>query len=190
MKSEIRKNFKPSVYIMGKDYHDAVLNKATANNEGKNLREKLAQEIPKAIETAYRNGVSIDYKSLPAPAVGGVIIPVNIFHAVLEDTSYDGINETWIEDKINETIGQLKRKLRNDFFKLINPFFWLYQFFVFIIRIPFYLISISGFDVAKIEEHLISKIFKLLEIIILVYFLLKLGIQKSDLLNWLKGLIK
>ena len=128
MKAEVKKNFKPSVYIMGKDYHDAVLNKATESNEGKILREKLAQEIPKAIEIAYRNGVSIDYKSLPAPAIGGAIIPVNIFYAILEDTSYDGIDERWIVDKINETIGQLKRRLQNKYFKLINPFFGFISF--------------------------------------------------------------
>ena len=190
LKNEIRKKFKPSVHVMGKDYHDAILNMATSSNEGKKLREELAQEIPRAVEIAYKNNVSIDYKSLPAPAIGGAIIPVNIFHAIIEDTSYDGIKESWIEDKINETIGQLKRRIRNDFYKLINPFYWIYSIFVFIIRIPFYLISISGFDVRKVEDHLLSKIFKLLEIILLVYVLLKFGIQKAQILEWLKLFIK
>ncbi|MHB2154374.1 hypothetical protein ACX8XN_08245 [Calditrichota bacterium GD2] len=190
IKNEIRKDFKPSIHVMGKDYHDAVLNMATSSNEGKKLREELAQDIPRAIKIAYKNNVAIDYQSLPAPAIGGAIIPVNIFYAILEDTSYDGIKELWIEDKINETIGQLKRRLRKEFYQLINPFYWIYSIFVFIVRIPFYLISISGFDVRKVEDHLLSKIFKLLEILALVYILLKFGIQKTQLLEWLKVLIK
>jgi len=190
IKDVIRDEFKPSIHVIGKDYHDAVLNMATSSFEGKKLREELAQMIPGAVEIAYKNKVSIDYKSLPPPAVGGAVIPVNIFYAILEDTSYDGIKESWIEDKINETIGQLKRRLRKEFYQLINPFYWIYSIFVFIVRIPFYIISVSGFDVKKVEEHLISKIFKLLEIFALVYFLLKLGIQKTQLLEWLKLIIK
>lgn len=184
----IKETFKPSIQIMGKDYFDAVLRATTENPEGKVIRDNLAKDIPKAIQIAYSNNVSIDLQSYPAPAVGGPIIPVNIFDAILHDTGHESMNQNWIEDCINETIGKLEQRLKKELFNLLNPLYWLYSLFVFLLRLPFLLISLTGFNMEKVEDQLIGKLFKLIELIIVLYFLLKFGIEKSDIIEIIKGL--
>jgi hypothetical protein len=190
LEARVGEHFKPSAFIMGNDYRQAVLDKATSSKEGKRLREELAKGIPRAIQIAYKNHVTIDVKSLPAPAVGGAIIPVNIFTAILKDTSYDGVDNNWIEDKINETIGRAELRARVELFNLFNPLYWLYSILVFVVRIPFHLVSVSGFNVSKVEDHFIGKLFKLAEVGIIVYILVKLGIEKTDMIDFLKSIVK
>ena len=190
LEKDVRRSFKPSVCLSGNEYHEAVLDKATSCDEGKSVRVYLAKNIHRAVAIAQKLGVSIDVQSIPAPAVGGIIIPVNLFDAVLKDTSYGGVDSGWIRDKINETIGKAESRLRYEFINLFNPFYWLYSLLVFIVRIPFHLVSISGFDVSKVEDHFLSKLFKLAEIALIVYMLLKLGMEKTGVLNLIKEIIR
>jgi hypothetical protein len=185
LEEEVLKSFKPSVMISGRDYREAVLDKATSSEDGKKLREELAKGIPRAVEIAYKNKVSINARSSPAPAVGGAIIHVNMFYAILQDTSYGGVEHNWIEDKINETIGRVERRIRAELINLFNPLYWLYSLFVFVVRIPFHLISISGFNVSKVEDHFIAKLFKLAEVGVIIYVLIKLGIEKTSMVDFL-----
>jgi hypothetical protein len=46
---------------------------------------------------------------------------------------------------------------------------------------PFLLFSLSGFNVEKIEDHLIAKVIKLFFILAIFYFLLKLGFPKDEI---------
>ena len=190
LETEVRSSFKPSVCLSGNEYREAVIDKATSCDEGKSVRENLAKDIPRAVDIARKLGVSIHVKSIPAPAVGGVIIRVNLFYAILKDTSHGGVDSGWIRDKINETIGRAERRLRYEFFNLFNPVYWLYSLLVFIVRIPFHLVSISGFNVSKVEDHFLGKLFKLSEIALIVYVLFKLGMEKTDILDFIKEIIK
>ena len=52
---------------------------------------------------------------------------------------------------------------------------------MFVIRIPFLIVQTSGFDVSKVEDHFLSKLFKFIEIIIILYILWRLGIEKESL---------
>lgn len=91
IQKRIKETFKPSIEIMGKDYFDAVLSSATEKPEGKVLRDWLAKNIPRAQQIANSNNVSINLRSYPAPAVGGPIIPVNIFDAILHDIGHESL---------------------------------------------------------------------------------------------------
>lgn len=190
LEEEIRKSFNPSAFIMGNDYRQMVLDKATSCDEGRKLREELAKDISRAVQIASKNYVVIDFKSVPAPAVGGAILPVNMFYAILQDTSYDGVDDNWIRDKIDETIGQAERRLKVELFKLFNPLYWLYSLLGFVVRIPFHLISISGFNVSKVEDHFLGKLFKLAEVGVIIYVLVKLGIEKTAMIDFLKTVVK
>ena len=190
LEGEVRKTFKPSAMISGHEYREAVLDGATSSEEGKKLREELAKAIPRAVEIAYKNHVAIRLQSYPAPAVGGAVIRLNMFSAILQDTSYGGVEHKWIEDKINESIGCTERRLKVELFNLFNPFYWLYGVLVFVVRIPFHIVSISGFNVSKVEDHFLGKLFKLIGMGIIIYVLVKLGIEKTEIVDFLKTLIK
>jgi hypothetical protein len=58
---------------------------------------------------------------------------------------------------------------------------------IFIIRIPFLLIKASGFDVSKVEDHFLAKVFKLTEIAVIVYTLIRLGLTQQELRDFLIG---
>lgn len=116
-------------------------------------RENVARKIPQAIEIANRYGAPIHLQSFPPAIVGGPVIPVNLFQAILTDDSWGNISNQRIMDAINQTIGQIEADKKREFRRLTNPAWWFFEAFRFVIRIPFMLISLSGFDVNKFEDH-------------------------------------
>jgi hypothetical protein len=71
---------------------------------------------------------------------------------------------------------------------LKNPFYWLKALFTFILRIPFMLIEATGFNVDKVEDHFLAKLFKLIEVIVILYLLFRLGAGNKGLIEVLKSL--
>lgn len=151
-------------------------------------RENVARKIPQAMEIARRYRVPIDLQSFPPAVVGGPVIPVNMFRAILTDDSWGRIPNQRVLDAINETIGQLEADKKREFRRLVNPAWWVFEAFKFVIRIPFMLISLSGFDVNKVEDHLLAKVFKLAEIAFIVFVLLRLGFERTKILEAVVGL--
>ncbi|MDZ7717830.1 MAG: hypothetical protein U5K72_03285 [Balneolaceae bacterium] len=52
------------------------------------IREEIAKSTPKLIRLASQNGIPANLQSYPAPMVGGPVITVNIFNAILNDDSH------------------------------------------------------------------------------------------------------
>jgi hypothetical protein len=190
LEAEATRSVGRSGMLSERECREAILDEVTATGNGKALREQLAKDIPRASRIARKNGVSVDWKSLPPPITGGAIIPVNAFRAILQDTSYRGIEPSAIRDVMNMTIGTAEERLKSEFFHLINPFYWLLELLIFVLRIPFYLVSATGFDVSKIEDHLLAKLFKLAEMIVIVYVLLWLGLEKTDIAEYIKPMLR
>jgi len=186
---KVKENFKPSITLMGKNYSEAVSRKAAENPDCMKVREKISKSLPRADEIAIKNNVSINVQSLAPASIGGPALPVNLFFSILKDTSWDHVDQLWIKDKINETIGQCERRIKKELYQLINPFYWLKEIIKTIIRLPFILLNTSGFNVSKIEDHLIGRIIKLVEIILLIYILIKLGFEKEYIANFIKAII-
>jgi len=131
---------------------------------------------------ATRFGIPIIFESYPAPAVGGPVIRQGIFSAILQDMSHGGqVTNQMIFDALNQTIGECKAEVASEFKHLINPLYWIKEIIVMIIRIPFIIVQASGFDVSKVEDHFLAKAFKLLEIIVIIYILVRLGIAKESI---------
>jgi hypothetical protein len=145
------------------------------------LREEIAKGIKAATIIADEQGTTYSLISYPAPAVGGPVIPVNIFQAILNDTSHGGVGNKQILDALNEMIGSCEQELRVQKRHLLNPLYWPYAILVFLVQIPFRIFQLSGFDVNKIEEHLLAKLFKVLEVLVIIYILLRLGFTHDQL---------
>lgn len=167
----------------------AIQHLASENPEYRQVRERISKIVLETSRVALRHGVSTQLKSFPAPAIGGPVIPVDVFYSVLHDTSHGGIDRQLIVDSINETIGECERDLKVEFRRMFNLFYWIKSVFVFIIRIPFMLISVSGFNVEEVEKHLISKLFKIAELGVLIYLFLKLGLSSQQLKNAIINLL-
>jgi len=170
-----------SYHPLAGEYQTALQSEASEIAGYQQAREQVARGIYRAIRIAQRLGVVIDIKSIPPMAVGGAIVPVNLFYAILKDTSYGGVTQQWIYDAMNQTVGACEARLDVEFRHLINPLYWLKAILVFSIGIPFMLIEASGFDVSKVEDHFLAKLFKLVEVGVIIYVLIRLGITKDQL---------
>ncbi len=152
----------------------------------KKVRENIAKKTIKAIKISGKYGVVTDILSYPSPITGGTVFPVNIYRAILNDNSKRAqVTSELIMDNINQTIGQIEFKMRKDLKNISNPFFWIKLLFVRIVRIPFMILNVSGFNIDKIEDHFISKVFKLAEFLLIVWFLCKWGFEASEIKQYI-----
>ncbi len=169
------------------DWHQAVINDCSKMEGYHAVREGVAQRVMRASRIADRLGVAHQFRSFPAPAVGGPVIPVELFHAILHDTSHGGLPRHVLIDAIDQLVGATEDKLKEERLNLINPVYWIKETIIAIIRIPFLLIEASGFDVSKVEENLFAKLFKILEILALIWIGTHiLGLTTEDLLKFLR----
>jgi hypothetical protein len=145
------------------------------------IREKVSQGIVRMVRLSRTVGLKLEVTSMPAPAVGGAIIPQNILLAIIADSTYSGIERQMIIDSINQTTGLLKDERDKQWRRLVNPFHWIKVVFLFGLRLPYNLIKLSGFNVSKFEEHFWGKFLQLLWILSLLGILLLLGIERSQI---------
>lgn len=148
-------------------------------------RDEVSKGLLRATRLAHRLGVPVVITSYPAMAVGGPVIDQELFQAVLFDASHGGVPRTNIRDALVQTEGACGERLERERRYLRNPLNWIKEGITFILRLPFLLVKTTGFDVAKIEDHLWGKLFKLLFLIALGYFVLKVGLGKTDLFDLL-----
>jgi len=169
------------------DEYQTVLQAIASEVEGyTDVRNRVAKGVLCANRIATRLGVPIICQSHPAPAVGGPVIQQSFFSAILRDMTHGAqIDRQMIKDVMNQTIGECEARLSVEKRHLINPLYWIKELVVTMIRIPFMLIEASGFDVSKVEDHFLGRIFKLFEIGIILYVLIKLGFEKETLQQFL-----
>ncbi|WP_396587018.1 hypothetical protein [Bermanella sp. R86510] len=163
------------------DVEASLNNRSTRNKEElleryATLRESIARKTPNIIHISRRAGIPSVLQSYPAPAVGGPVIPVDIYESILQDDSHARIPNQRKLDTLNKLIGQLEGKIDFEFKKIINPLFWLGLGIEKVLRIPFWLLSKTGFEIGKIEDHFLGKAFKLVEIIVLLCISIRLGV--------------
>lgn len=157
----------------------AIQAAAAQSGDYRTVREAVARGQLRAMRLARRHGIPCDFQSFPAPAVGGPILPVNLFQAILFDPSHGGISRQVIYDALIQLEGAAEQNVALERRRLINPVYWLKELLIFTIRIPFLLIEASGFDVGKVEDHFLAKAFKLIEIAAIVYVLYRLGLDRA-----------
>ena len=152
------------------------------SNNYLSLRESIAMEIPAIRRIANTLGINTERISCPPISVGGPTISVDIFNSALEDHGYVETNHTTRMDCLNKVIGILQETKKSSLLKLINPFYILNLG----LRIPFILISQTGFNVEKIEDAFWGKFFKLIFMLLFLYFCLKNGFSHGQIVDILK----
>lgn len=139
------------------------------------LRTNFAKLIPKANEICEREKINFKISGITSLLEGRRSFEGSIFEFILNRPA-DLIDfNTIFRDTVNQIIGILEYKAKNEFKNLFNPFFWIKEFFVFIIRLPYSCLRISGFDVEKIQENLFARLFQLVYVIALLLILAYFG---------------
>jgi hypothetical protein len=146
--------------------------------EYQELRASYAKLIPIANKICDREKVSWYRQGYAAPIEGGMAYQGSVFKFVLNRPSDIVDIDTDVRDTINQTIGSFEQKLADEFRRLVNPLYWLVQGFIFIVRLPFKILEISGFNVDIIQEHLVARFFQLLYVIALILNLIRFGLAQ------------
>lgn len=171
------------------EYQQVIQARASENPEYTALRDRIAKGMTRAIRLAHRHAAVVDISVAPAPAIGGPIQPINLFYTVLRDTTWDGVGRQWVDDSLAQTVGACEAQVAKSFRQMVNPLCWIKEALVLAVRLPFILVSVSGFDVGKVEDHALGKLFKLLELAAIAYLLIAFGFSHADLKDLLSKVL-
>ena len=130
-----------------------------------------------------------DLYSYPAMAVGGPVISVNVFEAILNDDGHSSMPDQRKLDVLNQTIGACKELERKEFHQIINPFYWLNLIIKTILRTPFWVLETAGFKSESFEKSLAGKIVRFIEIIGILFLLVYLGFTDSELKEIIRKIV-
>lgn len=153
------------------------------------IRGIYTRQIPKVNDICKRENISWHRQGRAAPLEGSAPFSESIFALALNRPSDLMDIDNDVRDTANQAIGILEKKTSEELLKLVNPFFWIKEIFIFIVRLPYTLIELSGFDVKKVEEHLIAKLIHLAYVVALILILLKLGFASSISINEIIGVL-
>jgi hypothetical protein len=147
------------------------------------IRANYTKMIPRASQITEEQRVSHHRKIRSAPIEGGNLFSGSIYKAILDPPSSLIDLDVDFYDTVNQVLGSLEWRKVKELRQVRNPLYWLKEFIVFIIRLPFTLIRISGFDIKIVEEHFLGKLFQLLYVMALILLATKFGISLADMVK-------
>jgi hypothetical protein len=131
------------------------------NNEGERARERINQLVPRVARYLREAGVYPHMSYVPAPAVGGAILPnvdllANIFQLRRFDASFYDIS-----DAVQKAIGYYQDETFKALIRTLNPFWWLARLIAFLIGVPIRILAWAGYGrFEKLESSKGGRIYK------------------------------
>lgn len=145
------------------------------NLESLAIRTKIAQLLPHVEQAAGALNISYTLRSCPPAAIGGPIIPVNIFSSVINpQIGWDILSRTQINDTINEAISVAREVCRASLVHMLLPWNWFIDSCALVIKIPFLILRRAGVPPA-VEENIFAHALKVIATIGLLSLLSWLG---------------
>lgn len=145
------------------------------------VRERVAKGVSRATRIASRLQVPVALVSSPPPVIArsAPTIRTTMFEVILTDRTYRRIPRQEIKDDLNRAVGACEDEVRAERRHALNPAWWLWTAFVFILRIPFIVLKAAGFNTDKFESELWAKLFKLAYAAGLLYLATRWGIKAN-----------
>ena len=120
------------------------------------LRTELNSSLHEAARLVRKSGMSTSIFYSPPPIVGGMSCDLDLFANLFTLPNFQ-LSPIMVVDLIDRAVGNYVDMRKTFFLRLINPLYWIGE----IIRIPFRLLSFSGFNGLKAEHSTIGRIYKL-----------------------------
>ena len=131
------------------------------------IRKQILNLLPYVNGATEFFGLGYVVKSYPAPAIGGPIIPVNLYNSIINpQIGHKIIEKTMIIDAVEKSIAVAKGAEKAALVYWLCPWNWFIDLTALIIRIPFIILRRAGLP-DKIEENIISHAIKVIFIIII-----------------------
>lgn len=144
------------------------------------LRSQLIELFPEANWCARDLRLSVMAESHPPAAVGGPVIPVNLFYAVVDrDKGYRSLSQQEVYDNIERCLAFATATKKRLFWRqLLNPIWWLTEVIAYVLRIPFMILRRAGVP-ASVEESIWGHVVKVAFFIVLVAISIYFGLDLS-----------
>lgn len=145
--------------------------------------QKMEPLLPMTVESVKKVGLG-RLITRDAPVRGGRKVRINLIKAIFRDTV---IQRFSVKDEepleiLDKAILAYRSRLWREKVQLFNPIFWLFQFGLFIARLPIMIFKYAGYDTTKAEE-LASVKFYLASFQILYFYLIA---DALGLIEWLR----
>lgn len=176
-----RVNTGPPRFLTLTEQREAVRAEASKQQDYGLLRAQVARRVPRAKRIQDRLGFQNTFESYPMPAVGGPVIKVALFDAILYDPTYGGIPPRLIVDALNQLLGACEERVEVERRQLINPLYWVKEALAFFFRIPFMIAKASGFDVGKFEDQCLGRLVQLIWVVFVIGLLLLFGLSRDEI---------
>jgi len=136
-----------------------MVDNAIENDIAKTNRSKINIKIDQVRKIIIQSNVSYIVRYIPAPAVGGAISNIDIFHNLHQLNRFQ-IPDSQVTDTIERAIGVYESDLTAAWLRTINPFYWLNRLLNIVASVPFRILASAGFNQKAAEESVVGKIFK------------------------------
>ena len=152
--STFKEAFKAYSALDGKAHHSPTeLDRILA------LREKLNMMLGEVATYVKESGASTVLRYIPPPVIGGPTLDVDLFANLFRLCQFSFSPQAVI-DALENAQGNyefLETQFWNRLVKgVVNPLRWVGE----VIRLPFHLASWAGFNSAKLELHVLGKLYK------------------------------
>jgi hypothetical protein len=173
------------------DYFNSVVSayegfSYTDGPESHIYRQQINLSIARIREIIHSAGLSTHVYYSPPPAVGGIAgrvdVLANIFGLVRLQMSPENIF-----DYIDKAIGVYSFDASSARIRTFNPFFWIWQVFEYLGKIPFRILGILGLNSSRVLESTLGHFFHGLISILAALFTILIGLKE---MNWLNPIIE
>ena len=131
-----------------------------SDEDGNQARRSINRLTPKVSRYMNESGTYPIINYSEPPAVGGrVFSNIDVMQNIFNLSDF-GLPLSMVIDYVEKTIGYYQDDLVKSFFRTINPFWWLWKLAVFIVRIPFGIIKLAGYNSEKLEMSSVGKQYK------------------------------
>ena len=190
---QYRKNIE-NLNVLMREYWDSIPRQQILDGHKSNLgdseksiklRKDLLHLLPYVTEDADTLRISHRMRSYPAPVVGGPIITVDIFNAIVEPKQgHHKIDQRTIIDCVEIAISTAEKREKEALRHWLYPWNWFIDGFALVIRMPFIILRKAGLP-PKIEENIISQVIKVISVLIIIGYVAYKGL-KVDIETLLK----
>jgi hypothetical protein len=157
------------------------------NDEAKAARSKINLILAKAYEYMYYSGTNTSIHYTPPATTGGTARNIDLLQNVF-NLHYYQLEKEQLTDLIERSIGTYENDKNKSIIRTFNPFFWLNNLVVYIVRIPFKIIGRIGFNQEKIETSVLGRIVKAILYAIVVFSAFLTALEKLNLLDSFRSL--
>lgn len=150
------------------------------SNESEKTREEICELLPYVEEAAQSFGINYTLRSYPAPAVGGPVIPVNIFRSVINpEIGHCVLDRKIITDTLIMARSVSYKAEGEALLHMLNPWNWFVDSCALFLRIPFIILRRAGVP-AKVEENIWANVVKAVLGFSIIGFLFYRGLVSID----------